>query len=508
MMKKRGLVTIAALAAGVALAGFMSSFIESPKTKNEFLHEHLSVGSEKQELSWVNSEFSLPVQEKIKIENIIKQSENLKSDFDLKTVLTGQALKAALSSVCTSKVQNCSYPLRINRQLTTAHMNKDMRVINVKERSHRIDFKFEQDSSDISFQSITNETRVLRFYQTQAGWIQNVSMPIQSEVLSFSPREDKFRERFEQSYTGLNYYPASASWMDFWKTFPVADIEADLEVAKSLNVNGLRIFLTHDYFNDVKTHADGLSKLETFLDMCEAKNIQVLITLFDLRPNYAVSNWQADIAHIDKVISSVEDHNAVLAIDLKNQPDLDFENWGQGRVEGWLTVMARHIQTQYPDFAVTAGWSRAENAFRLQDVFDLITYHEYQNPKGLEARLQSVVKAAAGKPVMITELGSTTWHPPFIARLGERAQASRLKFQLSQAKSATGVFIWTLNDFDNVGKDVVGPLPWRRAQQKHFGLRRADKTLRPAAGFLKAFGQQSESQSNLTNPKHIQTQPL
>ena len=88
MMKKRGLVTIAALAAGVALAGLMSSFIESPKTKNEFLHEHLSVGSEKQELTWVNSEFSLPVQEKIKIENIIKQSENLKSDFDLKTVLT------------------------------------------------------------------------------------------------------------------------------------------------------------------------------------------------------------------------------------------------------------------------------------------------------------------------------------------------------------------------------------------------------------------------------------
>ena len=192
--------------------------------------------------------------------------------------------------------------------------------------------------------------------------------------------------------------------------------------------------------------------------------------------------------------SHIYSHQAILGVDVKNQPDLDFENWGKGVVEAWLTVMARHIQIEYPNLAVTTGWSNAENALRLKDVFDMITYHEYENPKNFEGRLNSIIAASDGKPVMITELGSTVWHPPFIKRLGESAQAKRLANQLDQAGQANGVFVWTLHDFDYVGKEVVGPLPWRQAQQKHFGLLREDDTFRPAADILKSFGDRSANE--------------
>jgi len=345
----------------------------------------------------------------------------------------------------------------------------------------------------------------LRFYQTQSGWMQNLSESIDSETPSFTDREGKFSQSFNKRFTGLNYYPGSASWADFWKEFPVSEIEADLENAKALSVNSLRIFLTHDYFDNVDTRKEGLSKLKRFLDICESKDIKVLVTLFDLRPNYTLSNWASDIAHIDSILSNISNHNAVLAIDVKNQPDLDFENWGHGTVEAWLTVMARHIQMQYPNLAVTTGWSKAENAVRLKDVFDVITYHEYENPKQFEDRLNSIIATADGKPVMITELGSTVWHPPFIRSLGEFAQATRLEKQLDQANQANGVFVWTLNDFDHVGKEVVGPLPWRQTQQKHFGLLREDNTFRPAADVLKSFGNRSVNEPAETTFINFQT---
>jgi len=384
--------------------------------------------------------------------------------------------------------------MRVNRSLSVVDMNNDFRVVNIEEKSLRIDLGANAANTDVELIGVAEETRILRFYQTQSGWVQSQSEVIDIETPSFSDRKDKFIQSFDKKLTGLNYYPASASWMDFWKEFPISEIESDLENTQALNVNSLRIFLTHDYFDNVDTRKDGLSKLSAFLDMCEAKNIKVLVTLFDLRPNYTLSNWAADINHIDNILSHISSHNAVLGVDLKNQPDLDFENWGSGAVEAWLTVMARYIQMEYPHLAVTTGWSKAENAVRLKDVFDVITYHEYENPRNFEGRLNSIIAASDGKPVMITELGSTVWHPPFIRRLGESVQAKRLANQLDQAGRANGVFVWTLNDFDHVGKEVVGPLPWRQAQQKHFGLLRADDTFRPAADILKSFGDRSENE--------------
>lgn len=485
---KRLAVTIGILLAGVALAGFISSLIETPQSEDAYLHDHLAVPGIKQDVKWEAVSFNLPPQDKRNIAQIIQKVESAASMSGLDTVLTGQALETARKAACLARKRRCNVPIRINRYLKTVHVNKDFRVANIKETSLRVDFQIKPGSTDVSLQGISKESRILRFYQTQGGWMHNSSEIIENEPVSVERPTDKFLTKFSKGFSGLNYYPASASWKGFWVDFPIDEIKSDLEKAQALNVNSLRIFLTHDYFDNADTREEAIAKLQTFLDLCEEKNIQVLITLFDLRPNYTLSNWTADIDHIDYALSKVANHKAILGIDLKNQPDLDFENWGEGLVEAWLTVMATHIQSNYSHLAVMTGWSKAKNATRLKDVFDVVTYHEYENPKAFDQRLNSIVSAAGDKPVMITELGSTTWHPPFIKSLGESSQASRLRSQLEQAGPAKGVFVWTLNDFDHVGGEVVGPLPWRQAQQRHFGLLRADGSLRPAATVLKTFG--------------------
>ena len=474
-MKKRIPVIIAALLAGVALAGLMSAVIETPQNEDDFLHDHLSEMTQARQFKWANPGFDLQAQDKTKIGKIISNAERAN---------------------CQSDTEACDVVMRVNRHLSANHVNADYRVANIKETSQRIHLEITPNDLDMKLRDLSEETRILRFYQTQSGWEQTAADSIEINHPEFRSRDKKFRKAFSQRLTGLNYYPASASWGDFWTEFPVKEIRSDLETARSLNVNAFRIFLTHEYFDNAHTREDALSKLNEFLDLCAEENIKVLVTLFDLRPDYTLSNWAADIDHIDYIFSDISNHTAILGVDLKNQADLDFQTWGAGLVEAWLTVMARHIQTQFANIPVTTGWSRAENAARLHGIFDVVTYHEYQDPESFSARLTAVKSAVGDKPVMITELGSTVWHPPFIKGLGEKAQANRLNSQLSQATTTDGVFVWTLNDFGHVGAEVVGRLPWRQAQQKHYGLTRPDGSFRPAATVLKSF-----ANTPLSNPK-------
>lgn len=506
--KKRGTVLAGILLAGVVFAGVVSAFIETPQGKNNFLHEHLEPVQRQTELNWKALEFDLPDQDKAKISNIISEAERPILTKDLREVLTGQALDAAQINMCAPNAEICNFQIRVNRQLSASHLNKDMRIVNVEENSRRVSLKLRVGTPGVELANLADEQRVLSFYQTQAGWVHNRSASVETNPVSFASREGQFGEKFAKTFVGLNYYPASASWADFWEIFPKDEIETDLEKAKSLNVNSLRVFLTHSYFASEDTREEALSKLDAFLDMCAGQGLTVLVTLFDLRPDYTVSNWDADITHIESVLSRIETHEAVLGIDLKNQPDLDFDTWGQGQVEAWLTVMARHIQTHHPHFPVTTGWSKAENAARLNDIFDFVTYHEYENPKEVGERLRQVRAVVGDKPVMITELGSTIWHPPFIKAIREKKQASRLQRQLDQMSQANGIFVWTLNDFEHVSRDVVGPLPWRRAQQQHFGIIREDGTLRPAARVLKTFGEPSQRHSEKLSSEKQSTQHL
>lgn len=499
MCQKRLPLTVGAMLTGVVIASFFTNVIESPQVSYRYLHEHLESSQLAMKTKWGSSDFELPPQDKVKIGQLIAHSESSNFIAGQDYTVTGQALKGALDTACYPEDDTCRIPVRINRQFKVTALNDDLRVANIEETSLRVDFETAQNEAETKFMGLATETRNLRFYQTQSGWVQNTAEIVNSKPFIFTGRAEQFNQIFDHPFVGLNYYPASASWKEFWTKFPVIEIKTDLEKAKRLKVNALRIFLTYDYFHESDSRKNAVAKLRSFLDLCENQNIQVLVTLFDLRPNYAVSNWASDIEHIDGVLSSISGHKAILGIDLKNQPDLDFPNWGEDRVQGWLTVMARHIQTQYPNLAVTAGWSTAENAARLHNVFDVVTYHEYQNPRNFKDRLQSIKAVVGEKPVMITELGSTIWRPPFIQSRTEAAQASRLNAQLRQADDANGIFVWTLNDFDHVGREVVGRLPWRQAQQRHFGLYRPDGSPRPSAAVLTAYGVRQFSQHSTKN---------
>lgn len=493
---KRIPVSVGILLSSVVFAGIFSSVIEAPVGSYEYLHEHLIKPAGLANQDWTGDTFKLSAQDRRLLSGIVTQSEQPNWSPTRETVLTGQALTVAKAAACQPTTKPCDLVFRLGGEFSEVHINKDLRVANVKETSLRVTFKSDPEFDSLAIEEIANETRIFRFYQTQNGWRQKTSEVLESTALDFKDRTSKFVGKFASNFVGINYYPASASWKEFWTEFPVEEIKTDLETLSDMNVNSVRIFLNHDYFGGGDTQEEANTKLRVFLDLCAAKNIQVLVTLFDLRPDYTLSNMSADVDHIDQVLTSVSDHPNILGIDIKNQADLDFPTWGKGVVEGWLTVMARHIQIQYPDVPITVGWSNPDSALSLKDVVDFVTYHEYGDVEGLSDRLDAIKTHAGDKPVMITELGSTIWNPFRSTLTAEIKQASRLESQLQQSIAAEGVFVWTLNDFDHVGSDVVGRRPWRKAQQRHFGLLRADGSARPSKNVLQAHAENLARQPN------------
>ncbi len=485
-MKKRVPIALAILLSGVVFAGILSSLIESPMGSSDYLHEHLTAPANVLDAEWADDADDLPSQDRKELVSIVRRVEQPNWTARPTTPVTGQALVAAKEASCADTATSCKITVRLGREFSEAHTNRDLRVTNVKETSLRVKYDLDRQEGVIAIGEIANETRLFRFYQTQAGWVQKTSEVINNEPLIVENRNGRFASKFSKGFVGVNYYPASASWKDFWTKFPVAEIKSDLRVIKNMKANSVRVFLNHAYFDYKTTQEDANSKFRIFLDLCAAEDIMVLVTLFDLRPDYTLSNLQQDVDHIDQVLADVSDHPAILGVDIKNQADLDFEGWGQGLVEGWLTVMTRHIQVTYPDLAVTVGWSQPTSAMGLKDVVDFVTYHEYGNPTGFAERLNEIKARVDEKPVMITELGSTIWTPFRTTRSAEAKQASRLERQLDQALEVDGIFVWTLNDFDHVGSDVVGRRPWRKAQQQHFGLIREDGSARPAKNILEA----------------------
>ena len=131
--KKRGPVMTLILLAGVSFAGMVSAFIETPQAEAHFLHEHLKIGQLQAKLNWTTSDFDLPGQDKAKISKIISQTEYPLSSEGLRDVLTGQAFDTVQANICADNDAFCNLPIRVNRQLSAIHINKDMRVVNVQE---------------------------------------------------------------------------------------------------------------------------------------------------------------------------------------------------------------------------------------------------------------------------------------------------------------------------------------------------------------------------------------
>ncbi|MEL7148018.1 MAG: cellulase family glycosylhydrolase, partial [Bacteroidota bacterium] len=192
--------------------------------------------------------------------------------------------------------------------------------------------------------------------------------------------------------------------------------------------------------------------------------------LFDFFLGYRVDTWTLSDQHLRQVVNGVKDHPALFAWDLKNEPDLDFEQSGELEVVEWLRFIAQRLKTYDAEHLITIGWSQPEYASKLSDLMDFLSFHFYREPAVLTEFLAE--PSNADKPLFVGEMGIHSfngwWFPFRKSQADQQEYVASLLEVIKEHEISYG--FWTLYDFRQVPSNVAGKLPWRKNPQKHFGL--------------------------------------
>ncbi len=285
---------------------------------------------------------------------------------------------------------------------------------------------------------------------------------------------------------GINYYPQATPWDMFGDTFDAEVISKDFRLIKEAQLNSIRIFVPYEDFGKANVNTEKLKKLTQVLDLAETHELKVLVTLFDFYGDYSVLDWTLNQRHAETIVSTLKDHNALLAWDIKNEPNLDFESRGQQLVIAWLDHMIALVKSIDQKHPITIGWSDAESAPILKDKLDFISFHYYENLDDLEKTYQNLKRDIPNKPITITEFGMSSykgfWNPfghseDDQAEYHEQAQSIFSKNEIS-------FMSWTLYDFVEIPKEVVGRLPWHKRTQEYFGFINQKGETKPAYKYI------------------------
>ncbi|QRM88844.1 cellulase family glycosylhydrolase [Lacinutrix sp. WUR7] len=271
---------------------------------------------------------------------------------------------------------------------------------------------------------------------------------------------------------GINYYPKATPWNMFGDAFAKDIIANDFKIIKDAGLNSVRIFVQYDDFGKADVNPKKLEKLKQTLDAAEENNLKVVLTLFDFYGDYSVMSWTLNQRHAATIVSTFKDHNAIIAWDIKNEPNLDFESRGKDMVIAWLDNMIDLVKSVDAEHPVTIGWSNTQSAPILKDKVDIVSFHYYEGLSELDAAIKTMRKDIPNKPLVLQEFGISSysgfWKP--LGSSTEDQANYHKKIQEIIAANSLQFMSWTLYDFVDVPKAVVGSRPWRRNTQKHFGF--------------------------------------
>lgn len=285
---------------------------------------------------------------------------------------------------------------------------------------------------------------------------------------------------------GINYYPQKTPWDMFGDKFDIDVISKDLKLISKTGLNSIRIFVPYEDFGKAHVKPEKLEKLKQVMDAADSNQLKVMVTLFDFYGDYSVLDWTLNQRHAETIVSQFKSHDALLAWDIKNEPNLDFDSRKETKVISWLKHMIQLVKSIDQNHPVTIGWSDAESANILKDELDFISFHYYQKIDNLESIYQSLKTEIPTKPVVITEFGKSSYSGLWNLYSGsEKDQADYYQtIQNIFSKNNMSFMSWTLYDFSEIPKEVVGRLPWRKEAQKHFGFISENGETKPAFKYI------------------------
>lgn len=237
---------------------------------------------------------------------------------------------------------------------------------------------------------------------------------------------------------GFNYTPANAvpprHHTDTWVKYDKAVIEHDLDLAKRLDLNQVRVFVPYQVYVEDKT---GLTeKLRHFVRECYKRGIGVM-------PVVGSGEWIKDTTLRPQaeewakyLVAAISKEPGLVMWDAMNEPD-----WPKFPKELVLTkyenaiFMAKTFHKLDKKTPVTIGWAFVEGMIKSADYVDILQFHDYMQTAGqIRDTINRAKQFAAkiGKPVFNGEIGCIARANPYDITLREHTNAK------------VGWYIWEL----------------------------------------------------------------
>jgi hypothetical protein len=237
---------------------------------------------------------------------------------------------------------------------------------------------------------------------------------------------------------GFNYTPANVSaprhHVDCWIHYDSATIEFDLDLAKSLNLNQVRVFVPYTVYTEDSVAFPA--KLKHFVRECHKRNIGVMPVLQggpwmrDTIQRALGKNWARFL------VNAISDEPGLAFWDIMNEPDWpttprervlrNFEN---------CKFMAKTFHELDPSTPVTIGMAFVQGMIDMADHVDVLQFHDYmQTREEIRDTIARAKEFAAkvNKPLINGEIGCIARANPYDITLREHMNAK------------VGWYIWEL----------------------------------------------------------------
>jgi hypothetical protein len=237
---------------------------------------------------------------------------------------------------------------------------------------------------------------------------------------------------------GFNYTPANVAsprhHIDCWVHYDSATIEFDMDLAKSLNMNQVRVFVPYTVYLEDSVALPA--KLKHFVRVCHIRNIGVMPVLQggpwmkDTTQRSLGRNWAKFL------VDAISDEPGLAFWDVMNEPD-----WPTTPRERVLSnyenckFMAKTFHELDPYTPVTIGMAFVDGMIDLADYVDVLQFHDYmQTREQIRNNITRAKEFAAkvNKPLINGEIGCIARANPYDITLQEHMNAK------------VGWYIWEL----------------------------------------------------------------
>jgi len=236
---------------------------------------------------------------------------------------------------------------------------------------------------------------------------------------------------------GANYCIADGHHLEHWLNYDPKVTVRDLDYAKKVNINQVRVFLSYAAFQT--NQAAFRRNLTDLARACQARGIGLMpVVSYKAEMFNEPAPYPQSRAWVKELISTIGHEPALVIWDVFNEPDYPPTHTNRQARIAYARVMAgifRELDTRRPRTPVTIGFTFEKTMEENADAVDVLSFHDYSPTRG---EIRSNITAAAAfsakvkKPVINTEIGCTGRANPYDVAIEE------------YSKAQVGFYVWEL----------------------------------------------------------------